>query len=147
MALVTVEDINARLAIPLNTDDARLVAQVDTLIADAEEAIDVAFMKSGRSWERELVTVPWLESESKRVIRQMVVAAITIGPNAGVRSVSSTTGQESDSITYADAIDWVTFGGVKLTDEQMRALGLFTSGRPRGVFPPPLRWPEVRHRG
>lgn len=146
MALVTIEDINARLDVPLDTGDERLATQVATLIADAEEAIDVAFMKEGRSWGQELVTVPWLEAESKRVIRQMVTAAIMVGPNAGVRSVSSTTGPQSDSITYADGIDWVTFGGVRLTDEQRRALGLTVYGYPRGSFPPPLRWPEVRHR-
>jgi len=144
MALVTFEDINARLSVPFDTGDERLVTQVETLVADAEEAIDVAFMKEERSWKQELVTVPWLEAESKRVIRQMVTAAVTIGPNVGVRSVSSTSGPQSDSITYADAGDWVSFGGVRLTDEQRRALGLCVTGRPRGVFPFPLRWPEVR---
>ncbi|WP_257202951.1 Gp19/Gp15/Gp42 family protein [Corynebacterium cystitidis] len=147
MTLVTIEDINARLDTPLDLDDARLSLRVSTLIDDAEEAIDVAFMKAGRSWESEMQSIPWLESESKRVIRQMVSAAIAVGPNAGVRSVSSTTGPQSDSVTFADAIDWVTFGGVKLTEEQKRALGLIPGGRPKGSFPPPLRWPEVNYRG
>ena len=82
---------------------------------------------------------------ARRAIREMVAAAVIIGPNAGVRSVSSTTGPQSDSITYAD-VGAVSFGGVSLTDQLLELLGLL-GGRPRGNFPRPLRWPEeVVHR-
>lgn len=142
--LVTFDDINLRLPTPLDPTDEHLAKQVNALLEDAEDAITIAFAKFGRSWKQELVTVPWLDAASKRVIRQMVTAAIMVGPNVGVRSVSSTTGPQSDSITYADAIDQVAFGGVRLTDDMLVALGLLDDGGPRGCFPRPLRWPEVR---
>lgn len=116
--------------------------RLDVLIEDAVELIEIEFLRCGRDFDRELETVPWLGSVSRRVVREMVSAAILVGPNAGVRSVSSTTGQESDSITYAD-VDSVSFGGVRLTDAQRAQLGLCMPGGARGSFPPPRCWPEV----
>lgn len=145
MALVTFEEVSARLAVPL--DEAQQ-AQVEQLIGDAIEQITVAFQKAGRDWSAELKTVPWLEAESKRVIREMVTAAVVVGPNLGLTNVSSTTGQESDSAGFsAGAQSLVSFGGVRLTDQQKIDLGLLVGVRPRGCFPPPIRWPERRHRG
>lgn len=139
MALVTVEDVVARLdpQPPVESNQ-----RIETLIGDAERKIRTAFLKAGRDLDTELVSVPWLPPEAEDVIREMVSAAIIIGPNAGVRTASSSTGQESDSVTYAD-VGSVSFSGVKLTDAQKQQLGLPGGGLPRGSFPPPRRWPEV----
>ena len=140
MALVTVDDVVARLD---PQPDPITHPRIKILIEDAERKIRTAFSKAGRSFDSALVSVPWLRDEAEDVIREMVSAAILIGPNAGVRSVSSTTGPQSDSITYAD-VDSVSFGGVRLTDQHRLDLGLCFPGGARGRFPPPPQWPEVR---
>ena len=137
--LVTFKDVNARLDMPL---EPAAQSRVDILIEDAETMIRTAFLKCGRDFDSEVERVAWLADEVGRVVREMVSAAILIGPNAGVRSVSSTTGPQSDSITYAD-VDSVSFGGVRLTDAHRLDLGLCFPGGARGRFPAPTRWPEV----
>lgn len=137
--LVSFEDVNARLDVPLE-EAAR--PRVEVLIEDAVAIVRTAFLKCGRDFDAELERVAWLADEVGRVVREMVSAAILVGPNAGVRSVSSTTGPQSDSITYAD-VDSVSFGGVRLTDQQRLDLGLCFPGGARGRFPRPVRWPEV----
>ena len=54
----------------------------------------------GKHFDAELTATPWLQNSAKRVIRDMVAAAALIGGNVGQSSVSSTTGAESDSVTY-----------------------------------------------
>ena len=143
MALVNVEDVVSRLD---PQPDPVTYPRIELLIEDAETKIRTAFLKAGRDFDAALVSIPWLRDEAVAVVRDMVSAAILIGGNAGVRSVSSTTGSESDSVTYAD-VDSVSFGGVRLTDAQREALGLPMGGLARGRFPRPRSWPEVIHRG
>lgn len=139
------DEVIARIPRPLDDDD-RL--RLGKLIEDAAAEIAVAFSDAGRNLVAELAA----ESVAPKVlhykvgwaIREMVSAAVMIGPNAGMRSVASSTGPESDSVTFAD-VDSVTFAGVALTDRIRRRLGLPTGDRPVGRFPPPLRWPEVIH--
>lgn len=114
--------------------------RLHVLIDDAVELIDVAFMQAGRDFDTELVTVPWLESAARRAVLEMVSAATLVGGNAGMRSISSTTGPQSDSVTFAD-VDSVSWGGVRLTDDLLKLLGLWREGA-RGRFPRPRRWPE-----
>ncbi|WP_284784619.1 Gp19/Gp15/Gp42 family protein [Corynebacterium rhinophilum] len=114
--------------------------RLQVLIDDAVELIDVAFMQTGRDFDAELVTVPWLESAARRAVLEMVSAATLVGGNAGMRSISSTTGPQSDSVTFAD-VDSVSWGGVRLTDDLLKLLGLWREGA-RGQFPRPRRWPE-----
>lgn len=114
--------------------------RLQVLIDDAVELIDVAFMQAGRDFDAELVTVPWLESAARRAVLEMVSAATLVGGNAGMRSISSTTGPQSDSVTFAD-VDSVSWGGVRLTDDLLKLLGLWREGA-RGRFPQPRRWPE-----
>lgn len=140
--LVTPKDITDRLPIPLTDDE---LNRVVTLIEDAEEQIRTSFLKEGRDFDLEVDTVPWLLPESRRVIREMVSAAVVVGPNAGVRTASSTTGPQSDSVTYTDP-SVVSFGGVRLTADQRRDLGLRGDAGPRGSFPPPPAWPERESR-
>lgn len=142
MALVGVTDIVARLDPQPGPET---YDRIGILIDDAEEKIRRAFLKEGRFFDSEVLVTPWLDGEAKDVIREMVSAAIIIGPNAGVRSASSTTGPQSDSVTYAD-VGAVTFSGVRLTDAQKEALGLFVGAYPRGDFPAVKPWPEWESR-
>ena len=135
---MTVAEIGSRLPRPLSEDER---PRMEALIDDAVEYLEVEFQKCGRSLDAALARTPWLESVVRRVIREMVSAAVLIGPNVGVRSASSTTGPQSDSITFAD-VDSVGWGGVRLTDQQRLDLGLCMPGGARGKFPPPAYWPE-----
>lgn len=138
MITVSPQDIADRLDVAFAGN---VETRVSLLIDDAVELIHTAFLKAGRDLEADLGRIVWLPAEARRVVREMVSAAIIVGPNAGVRSVSSTTGQESDTITYAD-VNAVSFGGVLLTDAMREALGLPMGGLPRGSFPPAPHWPE-----
>lgn len=135
--LITAEEIAAALPVELTGEQH---AKLDALIDLAEDEITLAFARRGRSFQNELAGSEWLELAARRAIREMVSAAVIVGPNAGVRSVSSTTGPQSDSITYAN-VDAVSFGGVALTDKLLELLGL-AGVKPRGRFPRPARWPE-----
>lgn len=114
--------------------------RLDVLIEDAVELIELAFMRAGRDFQSEMETSPWLESAARRAVLEMVSAATLVGSHAGVRSLSSTTGPQSDSVTFSD-VDSVSWGGVRLTDELLKLLGLWHRGA-RGRFPRPRRWPE-----
>ena len=139
--LVTVEDVAARLPVPW---DKSMQPYVEQLIDDAATEIDVAFQRRGRSWEREVSTTPWLGTVSAKVIREMVAAAVVIGPSVGIQSGTSTSGPITDSVSYGkNTADYVSFAGVRLTDDMLEELGLLKRTGPRGTFPRPLRWPEV----
>lgn len=114
--------------------------RLEVLIDDSIELIEVAFLRAGRDFHAELETVPWLEAAARRVVLEMVSAATLVGTNTGMRSISSTTGPQSDSVTFSD-VDSVSWGGVRLTDELLKLLGLWHRGA-RGRFPRPRRWPE-----
>lgn len=136
--LVTPEDVTVRLPAsvkPLSQDDKERIA---TLIEDAEFLIRDEFAAVHRDFDAEMA-VPHRARTAARVIRQMVAAAIIVGPHAGVKSVSSTTGPSSDSITYQDPPQ-VSFDGVFLTDEQRRLLGLDVSAARPSYYYPPSTW-------
>lgn len=136
--LVEPDDVIVRLPAsvkPLSPDDA---ARVATLIEDAEFLIRDEFAAVHRDFDAE-ITAPHRARTVARVIRQMVAAAIIIGPHAGVKSVTSTTGPSSDSITYQDPPQ-VSFDGVFLTDEQRRLLGLDVFADGPTYYYPPSTW-------
>lgn len=135
--LISADEIAGVL--PIDLDPAQL-AKVETLIGLAEEEIELAFARRGRDFRAELSTTSWLGLAARRAVREMVGAAIIIGPNVGVKRASSTTGPQSDSVEWHDP-KAVSFGGVTLTDDLLALLGL-SGGGPRGRFPRPLRWPE-----
>lgn len=139
---ITVEDISSRLPRLMSPQETELT---EVFIEDALEIINTEFLREGRDFEKELSTVVWLEPTAKRVVIDMVSAALVIGENAGVRSLSSTTGSESDSITYMDG-RYSSFSGVFLTDEHRKLLGLITGAYPSARSRRPFRYPEV-HRG
>lgn len=136
--LVTPEEIQQRLAITLDESDSQRVA---ILISDAQEIIDDEFAKYGRDFTAELA-YPRQRRTISRVIREMVAAAVIVGPYAGARSTTSATGPQSDSVTW-ETVPKVSFAGVKLTDDQRRDLGLIVGNdyAPSWSFPPPARWP------
>lgn len=137
--MVTVEEVEKRL--PRDLDSAEK-ERAKVLIQDAKDRIAEEFGRAGKDLDQCLAR-PWFQATYDRVVREMVAAPILVGINAGVRSASSTTMQESDSVTFAD-IDSVSWGGVTLTDKQRSDLGLPVGALPRGRFPPPKRWPERR---
>lgn len=137
MLEIDAEYVADRLPRELTEDE---MERLGVLIDDAVELIEVAFLRAGRDFHAELETVPWLEAAARRVVLEMVSAATMVGSNAGMRSVSSTTGPQSDSVTFSD-VESVSWGGVKLTDELLKLLGLWQRGA-RGRFPRPRRWPE-----
>lgn len=144
--LVTATEVISRLpssALPIDPHEA---GRLNLLLIDAEEKIEVEFAREGRDFRQELTTVSWLRVAAASVVREMVAAAIIIGPNVGVRSASSTTGAQSDTITFAD-VDSVGWAGIRLTDAQRKTLGLQAGSYVRGFFPPPPVWPEVMIRG
>lgn len=137
--LVTSDDVMKRLpdsVKPLSAGDAQRVA---TLIEDAEYLIRDEFAAAHRDFDAEMVQ-PHRARTAARVIRQMVAAAIIIGPHAGVKSLSSTTGPTSDSITYQD-VPKVSFDGVYLTDEHRRLLGLDVATQAAVAYYPTSAWP------
>lgn len=137
MLEIDVEYVAARLPRELSTAEMK---RLEVLIDDAVELINMEFARAGRDFDSELATSPWLESAARRAVLEMVSAATLVGSHTGVRSLSSTTGPQSDSVTYSD-VDSVSWGGVRLTDELLKLLGLWQRGA-RGRFPLPRRWPE-----
>lgn len=138
---ITVSDLAPRLYRPLTVEEEE---RAGVLLEDAAQLIRDEFRRHGRDLDAELDTVPWLPGTFRRVVLEMVGAAVLTGGPAGVRSISSTTGPTSDSITYAKVPD-IGWASVVLTDEQREALGLGAGG-PRGYAPGPIRWPERRLR-
>ena len=144
MALdVTAIDVADRIPVPVTDEQ---LAFIEVRVRDSIDLIREAFLRRGRDFDRELETVPWLRLAATRVVREMVAAAVVVGVHAGVRSVSSTTGPQADSVTYTDAGQMVRFSGVALTDDLLAELGLYPRGA-RGRFPRPIRWPERVLRG
>ena len=134
---IDLDGLKKRFPRPLLPDEE---SRLSLLADDAVDEIRMEFLKRGKNLDAELASVPWLTIAVNKAVRHMVNAAILVGGNVGVRSVSSATGQESDAITYAD-VNAASWGGVLLTDELLGLLGLGRSGA-RGSFPRPLRWPE-----
>lgn len=137
LSYVSVDALEARLPRPLDLAERK---RAGVLLDDAEDRVREELNRAGRDLDIEFLTRPGFAYTVERVIREMVAAAVLIGANAGYRSVASTTGAESDSVTFAgDNPGW---GNVYLTDEHKRDLGLPGAARPSGVFPRPWVWPE-----
>ncbi|NOL63358.1 hypothetical protein HO100_11360 [Corynebacterium ulcerans] len=134
MSLVAVED----LLLPRVLDDFEKDL-APKLLEEAEMILRAAFSRAGRSLDTELA-VEWVSFTARRVIKEMVTAALLIGASRGIRSATSTTGPQSDSVTWAD-VESVALGGLVLTEKHRLDLGL-SGGGPKFRFPPPGRWPE-----
>lgn len=136
--MTTFEDISLRMSMPLLP---QMKPRVDQLIKDAEQLIEIAFHDCGMSFE-EAKNHPITSQKIDIAVREMASAAIIVGPNAGVRSVTSTTGPQTDSVVYA-RVDAVSFGGAQLTDDLRALLGLCAPGSPQWYFPPQENWDSM----
>lgn len=137
MAFVSVDDLELRLPRPLDLTERD---RAEVLLSDAEDRICEELGRHGRDLDTEVATRPGFSYTVSRIIREMVSGAIMVGANAGIKQASSTTGAETDSITFGSAQG--AWGGVWLTEDQRRDLGLPAVASPKWRFPKPWRWPE-----
>lgn len=110
------------------------------LLADAEQMIAAEFQREGRDFYAE-AEAEWLRVNARRVVLELVSAALLTGEAAGKRQYSITVGGVTESSTWADA-NAVPWGVLALSDAQRRLLGLSVAVGPRGRWPRPARWPE-----
>ena len=125
---VSVEDVVDVFPRPLLDEERDRVA---ALIRQSYELIELEFARRGRDFHREVASSRLLQLAVKQAVRVMVSQAVLIGGNVGVASVSSTTGQESDSVTYSQGVRF-HWGGVGIDDAILDLLGLATTGMPLG---------------
>ncbi|WP_276652463.1 Gp19/Gp15/Gp42 family protein [Corynebacterium vitaeruminis] len=135
---ITVDDIAGIFPRPLEPDE---ITRAHNLIQAALDLIEEAFLRAGRDFYREVETSRLLQLTVKRVIVAMISEAVLVGENVGRASASSTTGQESDSITYSQGVG-IHWGGVYLSPEWLRDLGLCETGGGGFSFPPAKSYRE-----
>lgn len=139
---ITPDDVQARLPRRLAPAE---VETTQVLIEDAKALVDEAFLEHNRSVESYLQGGDHRERIYKMVVVDMVAAPVLVGISRGLRSAQSTTAHVSDSATWDNKTDALTWGGVLLTDAQKALLGLKTKGaRIRYNFPSPSYLGEVR---
>lgn len=136
--LLELEDFAALFPRPLELDEE---ARACALILAAEELIEEEFLRRGRVFHQELEGSRLLQLTVKRVLREMITSAITVGADVGAASVSSTTGPTSDSITYSQGVG-IHWGGVYMTTQWLRDLGLADGTGYGHSFPTPKRYAE-----
>ncbi|AZA08702.1 Gp19/Gp15/Gp42 family protein [Corynebacterium pseudopelargi] len=110
------------------------------LLRDAEEMIVAEFQREGRDFYAE-AEAEWLLVNARRVVFELVSAALLTGDAAGKRQHSITVGGVTESSTWAD-VHAAPWGVLALSDAQRRLLGLSVAVGPRGRWPRPGRWPE-----
>ncbi|OFK66653.1 hypothetical protein HMPREF2806_09530 [Corynebacterium sp. HMSC076G08] len=138
---VTVDDILSVFPRPLTEDEKK---RAEGLIAQALELIVMEFARRGRDLTSEIEAEPWRAVAVKQAVRIMVSQAVLIGDNVGRASASSTTGPQSDSVSYSQGVG-IHWGGVGLDDAILDLLGLGVRAVPLGrggrVVPFGRRWP------
>lgn len=95
------------------------------------ELIAVEFHRRGRDLFALLESEPWMETLVRQAMVRMVSQAIMVGNDVGRASVSSTTGPQSDSITYSQGVP-IHWGMVEITPDILRLLGLQAVAVPLG---------------
>ncbi|MDK8472394.1 phage Gp19/Gp15/Gp42 family protein [Corynebacterium accolens] len=128
MITITTNDVAGILPRTLTDDE---TTRMGKLIERAVELIYMEFGRRGRDLEAEIVAKPWLSTAVKQAVLVMVSKAVLIGEDIGRASVSSTTGPQSDSISYSQGIG-IQWGGVGIDDEILALLGLLAGGMPMG---------------
>ncbi len=128
MITITTNDVAGILPRTLTDDE---TTRMGNLIERAVELIDMEFGRRGRDLEAEIAAKPWLATAVKQAVLVMVSKAVLIGEDIGRASVSSTTGPQSDSISYSQGIG-IQWGGVGIDDEILALLGLLAGGMPMG---------------
>lgn len=128
MITITTNDVAGILPRTLTDDE---TTRMGKLIERAVELIYMEFGRRGRDLEAEIAAKPWLSTAVKQAVLVMVSKAVLIGEDIGRASVSSTTGPQSDSISYSQGIG-IQWGGVGIDDEILALLGLLAGGMPMG---------------
>lgn len=128
MVTITTDEVAGILPRVL-TDEEQ--TRMSNLIGRSVEIITMEFGRRGRDLEAEIVAKPWLATAVKQAVLVMVSKAVLIGEDIGRASVSSTTGPQSDSISYSQGIG-IQWGGVGIDDEILALLGLLAGGMPMG---------------
>lgn len=137
MFTLTVDDVMSVFPRPLVDDE---LGRAENLVHAAVELIEEEFLRRGRDYHAEAEGSRLLQLTVKRVVREMITSAIIVGDNIGVASVSSTTGPESDSITYSQGVG-INWGGVWMTQKWLRDLGLYEADGYGHSFPPARSYP------
>lgn len=122
------EQVEALFPRPLEPDE---TTRAEALVKQAHDLIDLEFMRRGRDLIVELAVRRDVQISVKQAIIEMVSRAVHVGESEGRASVTSTTGQESDSITWSQGIG-IRWGGVGIDDSIRQLLGLVTGALPRG---------------
>lgn len=106
-------------------------ARAGKLIERSLALIELEFMRAGRSLESELLTRRDVQIAVRQAVTEMVSRAVLIGDNVGHSAASSTTGPQSDSVTFSQGIG-IHWGGVGMDAAIRKLLGLVTAVLPRG---------------
>jgi len=138
MIAIELSEITAIFPRALELDE---IARAEALILAALDLIEEAFLRQGRAFYLEAETSRLLNLTAKRVVREMISEAIHIGDNVGRASASSTTGPQSDSVTWSQGVG-IHWGGVHLNDRWLRELGLLANSASDFHFPHAKRYAD-----
>ena len=120
--------------------------RAEKLIERALSLIELEFIRAGRDLRMELLSRRDVQIAVLQAVTEMVSRAVLIGEHAGRASVTSTTGSESDSVTFSQGIG-IQWGSVGIDNAIRKLLGLMTAVLPRGgggvVIPYGLTGPRV----
>lgn len=143
MDIVKVDDISSIFPRELMEDEA---VRAEALIVQSLELIGMEFARRHRNLDRELDTTSWLKIAVKQAVRIMVSQAIHIGEMVGQAGGSSTTGPQSDSVTWSQGIS-IHWGGVGIDEAIVELLGLSGMALPQGSGGKvvPYGWRDWRH--
>ena len=106
-------------------------ARAEKLIERALDLIELEFIRAGRDLRMELISRRDVQIAVLQAVTEMVSRAVLIGEHAGRASVTSTTGSESDSVTFSQGIG-IQWGSVGIDNAIRKLLGLMTAVLPRG---------------
>ena len=140
---VTMQDIEAVFPRPLLAEEK---GRAESLIEQALELVELEFARRGRSLEESIERSPWVALAVKQAVRVMVSQAVLVGDNVGQASASSTTGPQSDSITWSQGVP-IHWGGVGMDAGVLRILGLGDGVVPLGRGGTIIPYGETAPRG
>ena len=126
--LIPVSDLVSIFPRPLTEDEEKRAAG---LISRALDLIEMEFIRAGRDLPSEMVSRRDTQFAVRQAVSEMVSRAILVGGDEGRASASSTTGPQSDSITWSQGVG-IRWAGIGMDDSIRRLLGLVFAAMPRG---------------
>lgn len=126
--IVTAHDVAAVFPRELNDEETQ---RVEALIEQSLDLVGLEFARRGRDFAAEVQHTSWLAVAVKHAVRMMVSRAVLIGDSVGMQSASSTTGPQSDSVTWSQGVG-IHWGGVGIDDAVLELLGLAGAPVPLG---------------